>query len=346
MGKLRRAFVASVVIGGVAAMMGGPASAEETVTLKISHTWPATSAQHQHIEAWVKHLEEQSGGALTARIFPGGALLNARQDWDGLKSGLADVVMGMRLSPAGRPIGSALTGLSSGIRTAKAGQEAAYAVLEAFPQFAQEWEANELLWLAAHGPAQIHTNKEIRSLEDLSGLQLRTAPSKSVVGMVEALGAVPVSMPMPSSFTALQKGTVDGIIAPWETLDTFKLGDVTTNTTIADLYASPSFYVAMNKQAYGNLPAELKQVIDQSKAWGRAQSAQMWSGVDEMAMTKVDPARAAASYQLSKEERDRWTALMEPVRVQIAEDLESQGLPGQQIKQLVDSHIAAQSDDQ
>ena len=62
-------------------------------------------------------------------------------------------------------------------------------------------------------------------MEDLKGLKVRSPGS--VAGMIKALGATPVSMPMPEVYQALQKGVVEGAVYPEETNKGWKMGEVT-----------------------------------------------------------------------------------------------------------------------
>ncbi len=51
----------------------------------------------------------------------------------------------------------------------------------------------------------------VRHPDDLKGLKLRT-PSRDQAAIIKGLGAVPVAMPMPRTYGAIEKGVVDGAL--------------------------------------------------------------------------------------------------------------------------------------
>ena len=64
-------------------------------------------------------------------------------------------------------------------------------------------------------PGHIHTvDRQVRTLEDLEGLKVRVA-SRSDAAMLEALGAIPVGMPITQTYEALSRGVVEGAWIQW-----------------------------------------------------------------------------------------------------------------------------------
>ena len=66
-------------------------------------------------------------------------------------------------------------------------------------------------------------------MEDLKGMKIRGTGTS--IKVVEALGATPVAMPQPETYDALQKGVVDGLVSPIETLKGWKFAEVIKSTT-------------------------------------------------------------------------------------------------------------------
>jgi TRAP-type C4-dicarboxylate transport system substrate-binding protein len=64
-----------------------------------------------------------------------------------------------------------------------------------------------------NGALALFSNVPIRKLEDLKGLKIRTLASQELIELYKAYGAVPVAIPWPEVYSALQTGVVDGLIS-------------------------------------------------------------------------------------------------------------------------------------
>jgi len=75
----------------VAGLLGGPAGAEEPkVEFKLSHWLPPAHPLQQAIADWAASLKADSGGTLTAVIFPAEQLGKAFDHYDMARDGIAD----------------------------------------------------------------------------------------------------------------------------------------------------------------------------------------------------------------------------------------------------------------
>ena len=77
-----------------------------------------------------------------------------------------------------------------------------------------------------------------------------------------------MNMPVAAVTEGIQKGVVDGAMAPWEVLPVTKIDEVTKYHMVGEANL-PSFgqtplTILMNKQKYEGLPADLKAVIDKN----------------------------------------------------------------------------------
>jgi len=143
-------------------------------------------------------------------------------------------------------------------------EKTAAAMWQTFEQsadFRKEYGDVKLLALFCHPGGDFHTSKKpIRSLNDLKGLKFRTA-SPYVTSALKIYGAIPISMPITEAYTALERGVVDGTVAPWEGLGIFKLDDLTRYALEIDFYTM-TMMVVMNKRKYESLPADIQKIID------------------------------------------------------------------------------------
>ena len=59
------------------------------------------------------------------------------------------------------------------------------------------------------GTRNYYGKKPIKTLGDLKGIKVRVQPGKTVLRMVETMGALPTSIDFGETYTALQQGVVD-----------------------------------------------------------------------------------------------------------------------------------------
>jgi len=188
----------------------------------------------------------------------------------------------------------------------------------------------KVLWIWVYPPGHFHlAKKQVRVVEDLAGLKIRAA-TPMLTNMVKALGAIPVSIPAPDTYTALDRSTVDGTIFPWEAIQGFKLAEVLKHHAAVSLYVSPLFTL-MNQKRYDSLPPDLRKVIDDlSGAWGAEFTGAVWDKNEHEGIAAIKKA-GNTIYTVPQEERQRWAAKLKPVEDDWIKSLEARGLPARQV---------------
>jgi len=284
-----------------------PAAAAENLTFSIF--FPPTHDQAIAAADFAREVEKRTDGKVKITTFPGGTLTKAPQVYDGVVNGITDMGNSVFAYTRGRfPVTAALDlpiGYPNGL---VASQVADAFIREVDPA---ELQDVKVLYLHAHGPGLLHTQKPVRNLEDLKGMKIRATGLSAKV--VEALGAVPVAMPQPGTYEALQKGVVEGTLGPIEVLKGWKQGEVINYTTEAfDIGYTTAMFVVMNRGTWDALPPEVQQVIDEvSREWVVVHG-ERWDQADRegRAFTKSLGNELIA---LSPEESARWRQAVEPV---------------------------------
>src|SRR5690606_31736627 len=92
------------------------------------------------------------------------------------------------------------------------------------------------IWLTSM--QQMHFNKPVSKLEDLSGLKIR-AGGPIMADALRKLGAEGMIVPAPGIYERMQKGVLDGAIGAWGMLRAFKLGEVASHHLQANITAAP-----------------------------------------------------------------------------------------------------------
>lgn len=104
---------------------------------------------------------------------------------------------------------------------------------------------------------QLYLNKEVSSMADLSGLQLRSAGKEP---MFDAMGASTIQMPGGEIYTAMDRGVVDGF--RWTALGITSLG----LEEVTDYEMLPAYYqscqpLLMNLDKWQSLSEDMRQAI-------------------------------------------------------------------------------------
>jgi TRAP-type C4-dicarboxylate transport system substrate-binding protein len=308
----------------------GPAGAQpRPIELRFS-SWVSTVHGHHTgvMVPWAKMVEDKSGGRLKITTYPGSTLGKPADHYDMVRDGIADMGFTTPGYTPGRFPLITVTELPMLFKTSRGGSLAVMSIFDKY--FKQEFKDVKVLWFWVHPPGHFHlARKPVKVVEDLSGLKIRAA-TPMLVNMVKTLGAIPVSIPAPDTYTALERGTVDGTIFPWEAISSFKIAEVLRHHVASGLYVAPLF-TFMNRKKYDGLPPELRKVVDDlSGSWGAEFNGKVW---DQNELVGIEAIKKAGGtiYTLPAEERQRWAARLKSVEEEWLKSMEARGLPGRQL---------------
>ncbi len=304
----------------------------KNVKLTYSNFFPPTHIQSKLPEAWCKEVEKRTQGRVKVQYFAGQTLLKAKQTYDGVVDGIADIGTSVLAYTRGRfPVMSAVD-LPFGYTSGEEATAVANALFNKFKP--KEFDDTKLMYLHAHGPGFIHTRrKPVAKLEDLKGLKIRSTGMSAQV--VKALGATPVPMPMPESYQSLQKGVVDGSAYPVEANKGWKLGEVTDFATCAYSAAyTTAFFVVMNKDKWNAIDPKDQAIIEQiNKEWA-VKHGKAWDTSD-MAGMRFFIQQGNSAIGLGKKESERWKKAVAPLIDDYAKKMDEKGIDGKAVIQTI-----------
>jgi TRAP-type C4-dicarboxylate transport system substrate-binding protein len=185
------------------------------------------------------------------------------------------------------------------------------------------------LW-GAEDAGLVTRGKPIRTLDDLKGMRMR-APSAAQARQLEAMGAVPVAMPITEVYPGLERGVIDGAMLPFSTIVDFRLGEVAKTFTIAGpIFGRSSFLMAMNQKKYDSLPPAARAAIDRLS--GRELSLKATEVYMKRATQGVDSVRGKGEVvQLSAAEQQRIAAVLKPIIADWIKESEAKGIPAREM---------------
>jgi TRAP-type C4-dicarboxylate transport system substrate-binding protein len=309
------------------------AHSQATITLKYANFPPAPTFPCVQMERWAKEVEKRTNGKVKIQTFPGGTLLPAKNIFDGVISGMADIGnFAMSYQPGRFPISEAVD-LPVGFANARVASLVLFDLIEKYN--AKEFEKVKLLTLFTCPPANLMTSKPVKSLKDLKGMEIRVAGTS--VDVLKNLGGSPIAMPQSDTPEALQKGVVKGNFSSMEVLKDFNYAAYTPYVTLVNLQVV-SFAVVMNKDKWNALPADVKKIFDDM----RREQAE-WTGayvddhVKEALTWSKQKYKDFQLFELPKSDYAEIPKLMQPIIDGYVKKTNALGLPGDQIIKDINS---------
>jgi TRAP-type transport system periplasmic protein len=330
----------------VGSLLASSSTFAQEVTLKFHHIWtPAAMASVRVIQPWCDKIAAESNNRMKCQMLPamsGGG--TPPQLVDRVRDGVDDVVVTLPGYTAGRFPAMEVFELPFMTRTAEPASRAAWEYMQ--KHATKEFPGTKILATWVHDEGFVHTReRQIKTAADFKGLKMR-APTRMTNKLLGALGASPVGMPMPATADALSKGTIDGMLFPWEIIPALKFQELVkfhseTDQTRGALY-SAGFIMGMNQAKYDSLPADLKAVIDRNSGAALSQSiGKIW---DESAVVgkKAAQDRGNTIYTIPASEIDNWASMTAPLYDEWVADMGKRGLNGKQLlddaKALIAQH--------
>jgi TRAP-type C4-dicarboxylate transport system substrate-binding protein len=316
------ALAVTLLLG--AGMFGSPAQAQ--IKLTYANFPPATTFPCVQMERWKTEVEKRTAGKVAVQTFPGGTLLPAKNIFDGVIAGTADIGnFAMSYQPGRFPVSEAID-LPLGFTSAKAASLALYDLIEKYNP--KEFEKVKIITLFTCPPADFMTKTPVKALKDLKGMELRTSGTGTEV--LKLLGAIPIGMPQSEAPEAIQKGIVKGNVSSMEILKDFNFASYLPFATEANLFVV-TFGVVMNKDKWNALPDDVKKVIDELR---REQA--LWTGtyVDNHVKEALAWSKEKYKHQLFNlpaPEMAEIQKLLKPMQDNYVKKVTAAGLPGDQI---------------
>ncbi len=319
-------LILSVAIGIFIGVIYQGVSYAQTIQLTYANFPPATTFPCVQMERWAEEVRKRTDGKVNVKTFPGGTLLGAKNMYDGVVKGLADIGC---LATAYQPGRWKLFEAMDLPFMFDNGQTASVTMWELYTKFKpKSFEDVKVLTMFTCAPAHIMSEKPVRKLADMQGVKLRAAGTG--VDILKLLGAAPEGMPMSAVPEALQKGVIDGLVSSLEVMKDLKFAEYCKYVTYGNLWVVP-FAVVMNKSKWESLPADVKKVFEDL---GLEQA--KWTGMyvdkhasDAIEWSKQDP-QNVEFITLSKEEIAEAKNKVSPLVSEYLKKTQEAGLPGKE----------------
>ena len=264
----RRMVVFSVaLIVALSLALAATQSVAKTIRWKYNSLWPVGLALFQGDKYFCDTVNKLSGGRLVIKLYPAGQLLPGYQNLDAVKKGTVQCAADFGPYWSGKntafdllgttPMG--MTWIDYMLWIYHGGGQGVYDTM--YGKYNCKW----LLQNFTPIEAGFRTHVPIKTIEDFKGLKLRMG---SLFGqkILKKLGASPILLDSSEIYESVARKVVDGAefsIAPVDWTVGFQ--------NITKFWCAPAWYqtaivlgIVINKDAWNELPEDLKEVVTQS----------------------------------------------------------------------------------
>lgn len=298
----------------------------------LSYASPYTEA-HPYGAAdaeWIARIEDQSGGRVEITPYWGRTLITSREGVDELSAGVADMAY---IAPIYARSGYDMNRLTPGMFYGYTDPEKVLNVymdlVEAYPVFDEELSGVHVVGYNVGTPMHLLLReKPVETLDDLKGLRIRSAVD--FIGPLAAFGAEGVTMPMTETYPALEKGVVDGVIAPYEALKSLSFAEVVGY--YSELPHSRGAYPSrgVNGDVWAGLPDDIKAIFDDNTEWLSLRTLEL-AQVAETAGRTYGEEEGVVFNSVSPEVVGEYSATFASAIQEVAAELDAMGKPGTEV---------------
>lgn len=231
---------------------------------KMTTGWSSEPLMNVGAKAFAERLNEMSSGRIQIQVFPGGALGNAVKISETVRNGVADMGhMWMGWDWGKNPTTVLFGGYAGSPDTERMlhwlYEDGGVELQREFRD--KEFDVISMPLFIRPAEVFLHSNKPVRTLDDMKGLKLRTAGAW--IEMSAALGASPVMLPGGDVYPALERGVIDA--TEWGTLSenlSPGFAEVTKYVIVPGVHQPTAPYeLVINKKVWEKLkPADHKLI--------------------------------------------------------------------------------------
>jgi TRAP-type C4-dicarboxylate transport system substrate-binding protein len=239
------------------------AEEKETYDLTMNVTFPAPKYDYEPkavaTEKFAELVKERTEGRVNIEIFYSNQLVPREQGLDALESGTVDIESAGSYWGDQAPTQDFLwlpygfygpDHLIHVMRETEAG--------EIYKKGLKEHGAKVLMYWPS-GNEGIISKDPITKIEDMKGKSIRLG-SGLWTNWYKEMGAAPVNLAGGEQYEALLRGTIDGAMYPFYTIDTYKFHEVTNHVTVPSvLPILTANYISL--KSWNQLPEDIQQTI-------------------------------------------------------------------------------------
>lgn len=332
----RRNLSHALTVLAVGLALGSAAQAQQVIKL-------TAAAGHPPGFLWVKTLDETFIPEVDKRLAAGGkfkvewtkafggTLVKLGGESKGIADGVADLgIVSTVFEAAKFPLQNVSYYAPFGTESVDLMSRTVADLQKTIPAMADAWTKSNLVYLGGMSLDSYHiwTKFPLTRLEDLNGKKI-SAPGPSA-NWVRGTGAVAVAGTLNTYYEDIKSGVSDGALTFVTGAWGAKLHEVAPYVTRVNIGSQFAGGIAINKQRFDKLPAEVQTAIREAGDAWNVQYARAQGAAAAALMQNLAQAGAKVT-DLPETERKRWADALSPMGKTWAADAQSKGLPGNEV---------------
>ena len=271
----RRRFVTTAGAAALAAPFVSRASAQSAQVLRFSHTDTPNGSRQKAAEFFAQKVAEYTSGRTTVQTFHSGQLANDPRAVEQLQLGGLDFTVSATGTYAAQNRILNLTAMPFLVDSYEQGwkfyDENAW-LQQQFNQLTGRGIRVLATWEA--GFRSFTTKEPLASPADARGKRMRVFPNDMIRWIMEAIGFVPVVLPVTEVYLAIQQGAVIGQENPTDTIYSLRFYEVAPHLTLTRHVYSP-LPMTISEITWRRLDAATKEAVTRAAKEAAAHSRQL-----------------------------------------------------------------------
>ena len=287
---------------------------DNAYVLKLSHHHNVGGVADLVSNKFAELADEKSDGRLKVEIFPGAQLAQEREAAEGVLMGTLDMAFVSSSIFVNLVDGYGVDGLpfvlsSDWWKNVKLFNDSP--VGELLDKSMLDKGGVNLGWGVYGARHLFFKEKDIKTLDDLKGLKMRSPEVDYFVEMYRVTDARPTAITWGETYTAMQTGLVDGMDAPYMSIVDTRLYEV-SKYLLESSHMWATFNLVVNLDVFNRLPKDLQEIVLEA-------GSEAFDYVNEVAYEQVKgyaeflQSKGMIFSKLSDEDRKKFAELTKPV---------------------------------
>ncbi len=231
--------------------------------LKMSSQWTENTPGGQVDIWWADQIREATNGEIDIKIFWEGQLGKGKENLGLIQGGAIELAaMSPGYFPSELPFHAAPNSIPMAMSEVEQATELMERLLQEVPEFDMEAQRNGMKALFFHhlNPYKLVCKEHITSVADMEGKKVRTW-GKDMPRMVQAAGAVPITLGLQELYEGLSRGTVDCIPFSVDLMISYKIYEVAKHIHHITLWEGPTNAVWISSEIWNGFTDEQKKIV-------------------------------------------------------------------------------------
>lgn len=317
------ALLAMLVIAGCGKEEKGSTTSEEKIKFKIADSFPTTNyLSLEGTKYFMDKVVELTDGKVEFEYYPAEQIGKANSYLDLTLSNTIQI--GYTSYAADRLPLSEIATLPGAYDSSEEGSNVIWKLMKDY-LMDEEYLPNGVrpLYAVALPQYQLATvKKPVTKIEDIKGMKTRVTGTMEL-GFDE-LGSSPVFMPATEAYTAMERGTVDGVTFPFTSFTPYQIEEIANYSTKGANLGSFTVIYSINEKIYQDLPEDVKDALAEA---GDETVKHLSVYLDDKNEELAEEFSSKMEiYELTEEESAEWDGKLKPVWDRWAKNLEKRGI--------------------